>query len=96
VNLDEPRLALLVRRLCAAKEARPALPCDGMRLADARPEQEGTMEIDVVCGVEVDPTCAPTETAFEGRSFYFCSQHCLEQFESAPREFLMHRTEMLS
>jgi Cu+-exporting ATPase len=50
------------------------------------------MEIDVVCGMEVDPTDAPAETEYAGKIFYFCSSDCLAQFEDDPETFIAPRT----
>ena len=44
------------------------------------------MEIDVVCGSEVDPRTALT-LEHDGKAFYFCSEECLEAFEDDPEEF---------
>lgn len=42
---------------------------------------------DPVCGMKVDRDKAVT-TQHAGRSYYFCSQHCLHTFEDAPENFL--------
>ena len=42
------------------------------------------MEIDVVCGMEVDPTDAPGQSEHEGKVYYFCSEECLHEFEDDP------------
>ena len=39
------------------------------------------MSIDPVCGTTVDDATA-IRLEKDGKSFYFCSSHCLEQFES--------------
>jgi YHS domain-containing protein len=44
------------------------------------------MEIDVVCGMEVDPTDAP-ETEHDGKLYYFCSRDCLEEFQRDPAAY---------
>jgi YHS domain-containing protein len=45
------------------------------------------MELDVVCGMEVDPTSA---LAFEheGRVYHFCSKECLDAFQDEPDVFV--------
>lgn len=45
------------------------------------------MELDVVCGMEVDPTSAPS-LEHEGRLYYFCSQECLDAFHDEPDLFV--------
>src|SRR5262249_21210035 len=39
------------------------------------------MEIDIVCGMEVDPTDAPAQAEYAGKVYYFCSNDCLREFE---------------
>ncbi len=41
---------------------------------------------DPVCNMKV--TSDRWTTAFEGRSYYFCSRGCLEKFDRAPRDYL--------
>ncbi|HJQ82789.1 MAG TPA: YHS domain-containing protein [Candidatus Binatia bacterium] len=50
------------------------------------------MEIDVVCGMEVDPTDAPGESEYRGKIYYFCSADCLEAFEDDPDTFTARHT----
>ncbi|HEY1330842.1 MAG TPA: XdhC family protein [Actinomycetota bacterium] len=44
-------------------------------------------ETDPICGMSVDVSTARYRSAFEGRTYYFCSAGCLAKFESAPAEF---------
>ncbi len=46
------------------------------------------MEIDPVCGMEVDPATAEWKWEHEGATYYFCSQGCLEDFKEDPQAFL--------
>jgi YHS domain-containing protein len=46
------------------------------------------MAIDPVCGMEVDENGAKERSIFEGRTFYFCSQDCREEFDEAPEEYV--------
>ncbi len=41
---------------------------------------------DPVCGMKVDRAKALT-TEHAGRSYYFCSQHCLHSFQAAPESY---------
>jgi Cu+-exporting ATPase len=38
---------------------------------------------DPICGMNVDET-SPFHAERDGKSFYFCSDHCLQKFNSAP------------
>jgi Cu+-exporting ATPase len=46
------------------------------------------MEIDPVCGMEVDEKESAGQSVHEGKSYYFCSQKCLDQFKSDPARYL--------
>ena len=46
------------------------------------------MATDPVCGISVDPAKAAGSASFEGRTYYFCSQHCLTDFKRNPGSFL--------
>ena len=51
-------------------------------------EEEDPVEIDPVCGMEVDPTAAEWKTRHEGKEFFFCSKGCLEDFLEEPSAYL--------
>ncbi len=44
-------------------------------------------EHDPVCGMEVDPSKAAASVAYQGATFYFCSQGCAAKFKSAPEKY---------
>ncbi len=46
------------------------------------------MEIDPVCGMEVDPQTAAGSFEYGGRTYYFCSAGCLDDFKEDPESFL--------
>jgi Cu+-exporting ATPase len=46
------------------------------------------MATDPVCGMTVDEASAAGTSVFEGRTFYFCSAHCLRAFEANPKPFV--------
>jgi len=46
------------------------------------------MEKDPVCGMTVEPATAAGHYDYKGRTFYFCSKHCLHSFSSDPGKFL--------
>ena len=41
---------------------------------------------DPVCGMDVDPS-TEHKTDYDGKTYYFCSAHCKEIFESSPRKY---------
>ena len=46
---------------------------------------------DPVCGMTISPDEAVGHFAHEGRTYYFCSQRCLDQFRASPDAFLAER-----
>ena len=45
------------------------------------------MATDPVCGMEIDEEEAEARAEHEGKTFFFCSESCKEQFESDPEAF---------
>lgn len=43
---------------------------------------------DPVCGMAVDPQKATAASAYEGKTYYFCSTSCRNKFEHAPEKYL--------
>ncbi len=43
---------------------------------------------DPVCGMKVDPATAAGKADYSGKTYYFCSQHCLKSFQADPQKFL--------
>ena len=46
------------------------------------------MANDPVCNMEVDPDDAAGQSQYDGKTYYFCSTHCKEQFDSDPEFYL--------
>src|SRR5260221_7299567 len=45
-------------------------------------------EIDPVCGMTVDPASAAGSVEHGGKTYYFCSTHCVEKFRADPERYL--------
>jgi YHS domain-containing protein len=45
------------------------------------------MIIDPVCGIDLEESEAASTLEFEGRTYYFCSEICREEFEENPHRF---------
>lgn len=45
---------------------------------------------DPVCGMEVTPESAAGKMGWQGETYFFCSQHCLEKFRADPAAYLGH------
>ena len=46
------------------------------------------MEIDPVCGMEVDPRSAAGSFEYQGVTYSFCSRGCLEDFREDPESYI--------
>ena len=44
--------------------------------------------IDPVCGMSVDPAKARGSAEHAGKTYYFCSPHCVEKFKADPEKYL--------
>jgi Cu+-exporting ATPase len=53
----------------------------------ASPEQV----LDPVCGMTIDPADAAGQLEYNGTTYYFCHQSCLDRFRAAPQDFLSPR-----
>src|SRR5688572_2179618 len=47
-----------------------------------------TEVVDPVCGMTIDPADAVGHADHDGRTYYFCHESCLEQFQADPAAFL--------
>lgn len=45
---------------------------------------------DPVCDMEVSRLTAIAETDYEGKTYYFCSDGCRDEFEAEPAKYLKH------
>lgn len=55
---------------------------------DQSQSQSESQTFDPVCGMDVDPNSGETEQAQRnGKTYYFCSSECREQFEASPDDF---------
>jgi YHS domain-containing protein len=46
------------------------------------------VEIDPVCGMQVDPTTSLLSYDYEGTTYWFCSKGCLLEFKDDPGKYL--------
>jgi YHS domain-containing protein len=52
--------------------------------------EEDTMAImtDPVCGMQIEPDDAAGTAEYQGKTYYFCSQACLDAFEADPSPYV--------
>lgn len=60
----------------------------GQDTQDPRESLTGTKVKDPVCGMDVDPQSAAGHAEHQGRTYYFCSSHCLSEFEADPLKYV--------
>ncbi|GBD10389.1 Copper-transporting P-type ATPase [bacterium HR23] len=46
------------------------------------------MEVDPVCGMQVDPKKAAATYDYQGKTYYFCSPGCRVSFQKDPEKYL--------
>jgi P-type Cu+ transporter len=56
--------------------------------AQPAPLSAGSIVIDPVCGMTVDPLKSAGTYEDEGRTYHFCSAHCLAKFRNEPAKYL--------
>ena len=49
-----------------------------------RPQTRSEFPTDPICGMAVDPAEADYQLDYSGRAYYFCSAHCLHEFQADP------------
>jgi Cu+-exporting ATPase len=47
------------------------------------------MTTDPVCGMDLEESQAKASTEFEGKTYYFCSEACHEEFETSPERYAL-------
>jgi Cu+-exporting ATPase len=57
-------------------------------MAASPPSQNMSGVIDPVCGMTVDPATAVGSYAYQGKTYSFCSQSCLDKFRADPQRYL--------
>jgi P-type Cu+ transporter len=48
----------------------------------------GTVEKDLVCGMQVDPAKAAGTSQHNGKTYYFCSKGCKAKFDANPGQYV--------
>ncbi len=46
------------------------------------------MEMDPVCGMQVDPMTATAKSNYQGKTYYFCSNEDKMEFEKEPQRYV--------
>ncbi len=46
------------------------------------------MQIDPICGMQVDENTAQYKSEYNGKTYYFCASGCKKAFDSEPEKYL--------
>jgi len=46
------------------------------------------MEVDPVCGMDVDPKTAAGKSEYQEKTYYFCSPGCKRDFDKDPAKYV--------
>jgi Cu+-exporting ATPase len=49
------------------------------------------MATDPVCGMQIDEKTAPAKANWAGKTYYFCSQSCADEFKKNPTKYVKVR-----
>ncbi len=75
---------------CCEKKDKDASCCNGKEndAACCRKEKiSGNMVVDVVCGMEIDPTQTKLHVEQKGKVYYFCSMVCMNHFVNDSQKY---------
>ena len=45
------------------------------------------MEVDPVCGMQINAHTAAASSVYQGQTYHFCSQACKAQFDQNPEQY---------
>lgn len=45
-------------------------------------------EKDTICGMNVDPNKTQYKSSYQEKTYYFCSEHCKNQFDKSPQKYV--------
>jgi len=56
--------------------------------AQKQAKEETTPQVDLVCGMTVDPKTAEGKYVYKGKTYYFCSKDDQQEFAKAPEKYV--------
>jgi YHS domain-containing protein len=63
----------------------------GTQMEQATPAEEDVVIVDPVCGMQVSKDSEWT-AEYDGKTYYFCSQSCRDQFTADPMQYMKDET----
>jgi Cu2+-exporting ATPase len=86
VNLN-PAIGAIVMSLSTIIVAFNAQTLRKYEPAEAKLMLKKKLVTDLVCGMKITPETAYSKIEYEGRTVYFCSKHCEEEFKKNPKKY---------
>ena len=80
-------LVTLLLAGCSSHSGHQSSTNSPSRETQAQSASRTGLEVDPVCGMEVDPKASPREKYY-GHTYYFCSEGCEEDFKKSPAAYL--------
>jgi len=62
-------------------------------LTQKQVKEETTPQVDLVCGMTIDPKTAEGKYAYKGKMYYFCSKDDQQEFAKAPDKYVAKKTQ---
>lgn len=44
--------------------------------------------VDPVCGLEINSNVEQNKAVYKGKTYYFCSKECKDEFNAAPEDYI--------
>lgn len=66
---------------CGQQDAKVTRSSDGSAVSEDK-------KVDPICKMNVDPEKAAATFEHNGKIYYFCSEHCQEEFSKNPERYL--------
>jgi YHS domain-containing protein len=71
-----------------SREGRMEISYDDGRITFGDRRETGLIARDPVCGMDVEIARAAANADYEGRTYYFCSIQCKQDFERQPETYV--------
>ena len=88
---EEVALSILAEIVTARRGPASKVEDDGKEVQGTA----GTMKVqlDIICGMSVDPSSTKFISEFQGKQYFFCSAHCKHVFDKGPEKALVESQE---
>ena len=73
---------------CAVFAENPKKTTEKPTEAQKQAKEETTPQVDLVCGMTVEPKTAEGKYVYKGKTYYFCSKDDQQEFAKAPDKYV--------